>query len=277
MIFCYNIVQLVARFKKKGVKKGYASEEVEDAVNALKRAIGYSGNDEETSLTDAAISERTANGVSNGFDHALHYCISRKDGALRHQTMSWGLIPGHTNTVEAAKAIADKTLNARAESIFEKPSFKHSVMHRRCLLPLNGFFEHHHKGGKAIPHYITKRDADFYYLGCIFDEWQHPSLQTSIKTFSIVTVPANQMMATIHNAKKDDPRMPLALSGDDMLTWLDPHATKAQLMEIMKPAPNDSLIARTVKPLKGKNAAKNVDDAIKQFSYPELDVQQELF
>ncbi|MDZ4823366.1 MAG: SOS response-associated peptidase [Flavobacteriales bacterium] len=282
MLFCYNILQYVRRFKKAGKHAGLSPEEVQAALEDMLKRTGFAGFDPESETfrsANAADSDNASkgNGVSNGFDHNAHVALYREDGAIRHDSMLWGLIPGHITNAEAAKEIAGKTLNARAETIFEKPSFKYSVLNKRCLLPLNGFFEHHHKGGKTIPHYITKKDAEFYFLASIYDEWHDPHTGNLIKTFSIVTTEANEMMAKIHNAKKNDPRMPLVLSGDDLLVWLDPDSTKEQLTELMQAAPNDWLEAHTVKPLKGKNSATDVDDAIKPFHYPDEVAQQSLF
>jgi putative SOS response-associated peptidase YedK len=85
-------------------------------------------------------------------------------------------------------------------------------------------------------------------------------------------------MAAIHNHPDlDEPRMPLILSGNDLLTWLNPNASKEEIESVMKPASDDDMKAHTVRPLRGKSAPGNVPIAVQPYDYPELNEPLTLF
>lgn len=79
----------------------------------------------------------------------------------------WGLVPSFANTEEKARKLANMTLNARSETIHQKPSFRNSIKKNRCILPLDGFYEWQHNGKHKQPFYIYPTDETVFYLGCI--------------------------------------------------------------------------------------------------------------
>ncbi len=180
---------------------------------------------------------------------------------------SWGLIPRWVNTALEAKQLAQKTLNARGETIFEKPSFREAAKQRRIVLPLDGFFEHHHKKGKKIPHFIQAADGRRLMVAAIASEWLNTDSKT-IKTLSIVTCTANKTMAYIHNNPKlNGPRMPLLLDDDQLVQWLTAAPNLAQ--EIIKPNQNIALSYFPVRPLRGKLYKGNYPTIQQKYVYPE--------
>lgn len=143
----------------------------------------------------------------------------------------WGLIPKWINTKQQADEIRVNTLNAKAETVFEKPSFKQSIFSQRCIVPLTGFFEWQTQGPKnKIPHYIHLPNQPIFSLAGIYAEWINPASQEHHHTFSILTCEANSLMQKIHNSKK---RMPCILTKEQEKIWLEPSLVQAEIQELM--------------------------------------------
>ena len=145
----------------------------------------------------------------------------------------WGLIPSFAKSEEKAKELANMTLNARSDTIHQKPSFRNSIKKNRCILPLDGFYEWQHNGKLKQPYYIYPSDETVFYLGCIYNN----------NTFSIITTDANFLMANIHNTKK---RMPLILPKSSIETWVDPTTDIALVDQMMQPYSTELMSAHTI-------------------------------
>lgn len=128
------------------------------------------------------------------------------------QAFSWCLIPSWTSTVEDAQEIRKITLNIRAESIFQKPFSRESIMKRRCLIPSTGYFEWRYENGKKTPYFIHLKDEEIFSMAGIYDIWMDKETGSSLITFSLVTTRANPFAAYFQNVKK---RMPLILSVEE--------------------------------------------------------------
>ena len=181
----------------------------------------------------------------------------------------WGLIP---NWAKEPEKIWNSTLNARGETIFEKSSFKHSAIHKRCLVPVEGFYEHHDYKGKKYPFYITRKDGEPLYLAGLWNDWVNKETGEIINTYSIVTTHANALMTRIHNKPKfsGDHRMPVILPETIADEWLKPLSEK-ELKELATYVfPDSKLDAWTVQKLSGKDSPGNVPDASKKHKYEEL-------
>jgi len=137
----------------------------------------------------------------------------------RAVTAGWGMIPPWARDYEKARSIRGKTLNARAETVAEKPSFKASWPKRRCLVPVEGFFEPHRTDGGTIPWYITRKDRGLFFLGGIYQSTPRGLDQFPVLTCSLLTVPARDLLAEIHNEKL---RMPLMIASAVQEEWLSP-------------------------------------------------------
>ncbi len=115
----------------------------------------------------------------------------------------WGLVPAWVKSPSDAEEIRTHTINARFETVFEKPSFRESIKSQRCLVVSTGFYEWQTVGKKKEPWFIRLTDTEIFSMAGIF------SIRGNDVTFSILTIPANSLMSRIHNSKQ---RMPLILS-----------------------------------------------------------------
>lgn len=156
--------------------------------------------------------------VVRGTDHGNVLC-----------DMKWGLIPSWSKD----SAIASHTINARCETVAEKPSFRHAIKYSRCIVPISGFYEWSHTGGKKIPNYIYMSDHSTMSLAGIWEHWKSAEGQ-EIETFSILTTASNSLIRPLHD------RMPVILQPADYGLWLsknmhDPH----ELTHLYQPCPAD--------------------------------------
>ena len=183
----------------------------------------------------------------------------------RVQLMQWGLIPLWVRDMTQAEEIRKKTFNARSESISEKPSFAESFVSRRCIVPVNGFFEWQHRGKNRIPWYIMSSESDHLDMGGIWNEWSDPMTGNIYPTFSIVTTEANELMADIHNTAR---RMPLILDRNSIETWLSITTDSSDLRNLLAPLPSSGLSAHTIGPLiSNRKGDKNSPDLIAPYQY----------
>jgi putative SOS response-associated peptidase YedK len=118
------------------------------------------------------------------------------------QPLSWGLIPGWVKSEADAIETANKTLNARVETIFTTPMFR-NYTNNRCLIFVEGFFEWKHVGKEKVPHFIYMPGHIPFALGGIHTTWHNPKLNQVISGCSLITTDADELMATIHNSKKE--------------------------------------------------------------------------
>ena len=132
------------------------------------------------------------------------------------QMFNWGLIPFWAKDDKIKKM----TLNAKIETIAEKPSFRNSVQ-KRCLVIADGYYEWQwkdSKGKEKQKYLITPTDQEILAFAGIYSTWINPETDESINSYSIVTTEANELMAEIHNNKK---RMPVVLKKQDHKSWLN--------------------------------------------------------
>lgn len=194
---------------------------------------------------------------TSGFNHPLMPIITNTK-TLRIENAHWGLIPKWAKD----KSIQQYTLNARSETIFEKPSFKDAIMSQRCLVPANGFFEWKLVNGKKYPHFITlANNAQFMFAG-ICDSWLDGLSGNRILSYSIITTKAFGLMAEIHNTKK---RMPLILPSDIEFDWLQKGLSQEGIKNLLAPMDESLLKAITIAP-KPINHPKSLEE----YCYPEL-------
>ena len=151
------------------------------------------------------------------------------------QTAQWGLIPFWVREVAQAESIRKMTANAQSETAFTLSSFREAIKKRRCLIPSTGFYEYHHEGKEAIPYQIHLRDTEIFSLAGIYDEWLHPDTKDTLKTFSVLTVPANELCMYIHNGGRHAGRMPAILTIEDEERWLNPDLKADEIKGLLKP------------------------------------------
>jgi putative SOS response-associated peptidase YedK len=139
----------------------------------------------------------------------------------------WGLIPFWAKDI----TIGNRLINARAETILEKSSFKHLFQHNRCLVPSDGFFEWKKEPTGKVPYRIITRNNGIFAMAGIWDTWKDPE-GTVLRSFSIITTEANEMMQPIHD------RMPVILLPEHEKEWLQGSDTKT-LLNFLKPYPSE--------------------------------------
>jgi len=203
----------------------------------------------------------------NGFDNPAMPVIT-DDKPEEIQFFHWGLIPTWVKDNETAESIRNNTLNAKAETIFEKASFKHSIIKKRCLILCSGFFEWQKIKGKKYPYYISLKDDEVFVFGGIWSSWADKETGEIMNTYSIITVEANEFVSHIHNTKK---RMPLILEPEDALKWIDKKLSEERIKALMKPFDSTKMKAHTVKrfiPVQPKDAENK--EVIAYYYYPEL-------
>ncbi len=143
----------------------------------------------------------------------------------------WGLIP----------AWSDKPagfINARAESIESKPSFKAAFRSRRCLIPADGFYEWEKLGKAVQPHYFQMKDAIPFSFAGIWDEWKQNGI--TLTSCAIVTTTANELLSEIHH------RMPVILTSATQDEWLQGNARLDNLHDLLVPFPSSEMEGFTV-------------------------------
>lgn len=126
------------------------------------------------------------------------------------QFFKWGLVPSWAKDPN----IGNRMINARYETLREKPSFKNLVDRKRCLVISDGFYEWRNVGGSKMPVRITMKDEILFAMAGLWDEWRDPIAGNTIKSFTVITVPANELIAPIHD------RMPAILHPTSENKWL---------------------------------------------------------
>ena len=144
------------------------------------------------------------------------------DGELQWSLLHWGLVPFWARD----PSIGNRMINARAETIAEKPAYRTAFSRHRCLVPASGFYEwRKDEDGKKTPYYISRADGLPLVMAGIWDTWEKGD--EPLHSFSIVTTDANDFMRDLHH------RMPVILERDAMQIWLDGAADKAALQDLV--------------------------------------------
>ncbi|MCF8367633.1 MAG: SOS response-associated peptidase [Bacteroidales bacterium] len=150
----------------------------------------------------------------------------------------WGLIPFWSKDPK----IGNRMINAKAETITEKPSFKNCFKRKRCLVLSDGFFEWKKINAKEkIPYRILMRDENLFAMAGIWDTWKDPDGEL-INSFSILTISPNALMENIHH------RMPVILNPNDEKKWLA-ETPEEELKDLLKPYPAEYMTAYPVSKL----------------------------
>ncbi len=203
----------------------------------------------------------------NAFSLPNHPVIANTK-PYRIQEFTWGLIPFWIRTNLDAEKIRLKTMNARADTIFEKPSYRFAIMKRRCLIPADGFYEWRYYHGRNYPYYIHMKNHDVFSIAGIWESWTNPEIKENIYTFSIITCNANQLLEKIHNKKK---RMPVILPRDKEIDFLQQDLTMNEIKDLLTPIDDSLLESYTISNLiTSSNQHRNDPKIIEPFEYPEL-------
>ncbi|WP_424929546.1 SOS response-associated peptidase [Amaricoccus tamworthensis] len=153
--------------------------------------------------------------------------VTSHDGERVIEPMRWGFLPHWYKAPNAGPLL----INARSETIAEKPAFRSAVRERRCLIPTNGFYEWKGEKGAKTPYVIAKPEGDILVLAGVWQDWTQGN--ELMRTCAIVTCAANDTLSHVHH------RMPVVIEPDDFGLWLGEDGHGAALL--MVPADDDLL------------------------------------
>jgi putative SOS response-associated peptidase YedK len=183
-------------------------------------------------------------GVPASLDTSARYNIAptqevvsvMRNGASHLEWLRWGLIPSWAKD----ESIGSRMINARAETLTEKPSFKGLLRAKRCLIVADGFYEWKQENGSKIPMYMTLKSGEPFAFAGLWDLWKSPGGE-HIRSCTIITTEPNDLVASIHN------RMPAILLPGAYADWLDPDIRDEQaLSHWLAPYPAEEMTARPV-------------------------------
>lgn len=152
----------------------------------------------------------------------------------RLETLRWGLIPSWAKD----DSIGARLINARAETVNEKPSFRSAFRRRRCLIPADGFYEWRRVNGGKQPFYITLRGGEPFVFAGIWESWSGTG--EDVLSCAIITTTANSLVAEIHE------RMPVIIPAAAYDDWLDPEIDAHEALALLEPYPADAMDAYPV-------------------------------
>jgi putative SOS response-associated peptidase YedK len=152
--------------------------------------------------------------------------VVAQEGGRRYRPMRWGFLPHWYKSPTDGPLL----INARAETVAEKPAFRKAVRERRCLVPCSGFYEWYREGGEKLPYYFHRADGTPLVMAGVWREWGEDALPT----FAVLTTEANALMAPIHN------RIPVVIEREHWGKWLGEEGHGAA---VLMRAPEDDVLA----------------------------------
>jgi putative SOS response-associated peptidase YedK len=164
--------------------------------------------------------------------------VRATDAGRRLALLRWGLIPSWS----ADPAIGNKLLNARSETVAEKPSFRSAFRSRRCLIPASGLCEWQKvAAGRKQPHFIRPNGGGLFAFAGLWECWHDPKGE-AVETCTILTTQANELMQSVHD------RMPVIVDPSSEDVWLDPLSPADSLRALFMPSPGERMEAMPVGP-----------------------------
>lgn len=163
-------------------------------------------------------------------------CRASAEGRRELSLLRWGLVP------HWAKELSDRyrMINARAETVADKPAFRGPFRSRRCLVPADGYFEWKAGPERKQPYFIHRNDDSPVFLAGLWDRWEKGQ-DGSLDSFAIVTTSASERLSSVHD------RMPVILDPDDHEAWLNPELKNPKdLLSLLKPNPGKELLLTPV-------------------------------
>jgi len=160
--------------------------------------------------------------------------IVREENNERHFALvRWGFIPSWVKEIKPGKPL----INARSETLLEKPSFRNAIRRRRCLIPADGYYEWlGDVPGKKIPYFIHRPDHSLFAFAGLWEHWLGAD-GSELETAAIITTAPNNTLAQIHD------RMPALMQPEKYAQWLDVRNVDAgEAVQFLKPAPDDYFV-----------------------------------
>jgi putative SOS response-associated peptidase YedK len=166
--------------------------------------------------------------------------VGVREGVPTGRMLRWGLVPPWARD----PSIGYRMINARAETVAEKPAFRSSFARRRCLILADGFYEWQRQGRAKQPFHVTRADGRPFAFAGLWTGWKDPAIEDEdrawLRTCTIVTTEANDKITGIH------PRMPVMLEPDEEQIWLDPERPQDELLRLLHPLPEEETSFRAV-------------------------------
>jgi len=157
--------------------------------------------------------------------------ILEKDEKRLIRPHRWGLIPSWADSVKTGYSM----INARAETLAKKRSFKQPFASRRCIVPANGFYEWKTTKSAKTPHFITRKKSELMHFAGLYEQWKDENGEI-VNSFTIITTHANKPLSELHD------RMPAMLFSGEFDTWLNPsNSNLAMLGGLLRPWPDDDI------------------------------------
>jgi putative SOS response-associated peptidase YedK len=176
--------------------------------------------------------------------------VVQHDAVRTLDAYRWGLIPAWAKDPD----IGSRLINARAETLAEKPAFKQALVKRRCILPADGFYEWQKLPSGRQPYRLHRKDDALFGFAGLWEEWKQAD-GTPLRTCTIITVAPNEVAAQVHD------RMPAILRPEDEALWLDPSVKEvSDLLHVLNPYPSEAMEAYAVS--KRVNAPMTDDPAL---------------
>ncbi len=152
--------------------------------------------------------------------------------------LKWGLVPSWAKDSE----MGNRMINARAETLTEKPSFREAFRKRRCLIPTSGFYEWKKTGsGAKQPFYFYLKEKDVFGFAGLWEEWLDKESGELLETFTIITTEANDILKPVHD------RMPVIIKAENYDEWLDPKVKdNEQFEKLLAPYPANEMDSHPV-------------------------------
>jgi putative SOS response-associated peptidase YedK len=155
------------------------------------------------------------------------------ENGIRHfRLMRWGLLPAWVKDPRSFTLL----INARSETVQEKPAFKNAIKRRRCLIPADGYYEWHVSEDRKRPYFIHRRDGQPFGFAGLAETWVGPNGE-ELDTVAIITAPASADLAELHH------RMPVAIAPEDFERWLDCRADGVEAAMLLLTAPQEGEFA----------------------------------
>jgi putative SOS response-associated peptidase YedK len=186
------------------------------------------------------------------------------NGTLEVQALRWGLIPSWTND----PSVAARMINARAETLSEKPSYRDRIQTGRCLIIADGYYEWAKDRGTKTPYRFQMKSRKPFVFAGLWDRWEKGG--SPIESCTIITTRAAPLASRIHD------RMPVILGFDDSLNWIQQNLTSFEVLDLLQPYDKDDLemypVSRTV-----NNAANDTADCLQPLEPDALKPVDDLF
>lgn len=157
--------------------------------------------------------------------------LTSPSGSLQY--FRWGLIPSWAKD----SSIGNKLINARAETLLEKPSFRTAFRKRRCLVLCDGFYEWQKTPSGKVPMFIRLASGEPFGIAGLWEQWRNPETDELLPSFTIITTAPNELMQEIHN------RMPAIVRQEEEEQWLTPTTHEQELQHILRSFPAEEMEA----------------------------------